>query len=274
MKHLRNLLLFLILTFLVSISPPRSVIIAEFHRLASANNPPVVIDSAPEATLLPDIPEVGELASTPEPVEIVPTPTATPSIYAALYNCQMELRFTSGPLDGRDTHFTVLGRDYFYDKGDQFDLGKGTSVYYEEQRYFILHSSYLNDPLPQPMEAEFLRRFLENWGNHGPMHIQAKIDELIGSQAVWICDGEQVFHTEITGIARLSHEASNRLWLSPWELTSIIEDREGVQSEWIGDIPLTDNETIFLAFCGWGPPTITSGRFVYYRYLISFEVLP
>ena len=88
----------------------------------------------------------------------------------------MELRFTSGPLDTQGTEFTVLGRDYFQDKGDQFAMGKGTGIFYETQRYFILHSAFINNPLPEPMEVEFLRRYLENWGNHGIGHIQTKID--------------------------------------------------------------------------------------------------
>ncbi len=268
MKYLRNILFFLIIALAIGINPPATLASIEQAReaqaldLTSTVEPQLSVISTPtvQATLAPLV------------LNPTPTPSPTPDAFSRLYNCQMELRFTSGPLETRGTEFTVLGRDYFQDKGDQFAMGKGTGIFYEAQRYFILHSAYINNPLPRQMEAEFLRRYLENWGNHGTGHIQTKIDELIGSQAVWICDGIEVFTTEISGIARLSYEASNRLWLQPHELTDIILDREGDPAEWIGDISLTDNETIFLAFCGWGPPSITSGRFVYYRYLISFEV--
>ncbi len=269
MKYLRNIILFLVMTFAVGINLPASL--ARFDQAHEAQALDLTSTDEPQylATAAPTVqPTLAPLVINP-----TPTPSPTPDEFSQLYNCQMELRFTSGPLDTRSTEFTVLGRDYFQDKGDLFAMGAGTGIFYEAQRYFILHSAYINNPLPQQMEAEFLRRYLENWGNHGPGHIQTKIDELIGSQAVWICDGIEVFSTEISGIARLSHEASNRLWLQPHELTDIIIDREGDPAEWIGDVPLTDNETIFLGFCGWGPPSVTSGRFVYYRYLISFEVL-
>jgi len=38
----------------------------------------------------------------------------------------------------------MVDREYFYDRGDKFDPGKGTGVYYWEPHYFILHSSYVN----------------------------------------------------------------------------------------------------------------------------------
>ena len=184
----------------------------------------------------------------------------------------MELTFISGPLETRSTSVKILGEDYFEDKGDKFAVGKGTAVFYEAQRYFILHSSYVNGNVLKPMEAEFIRRYLENWGNASPKVIQENIDNLVGSEVIWICDGKSAFKTMITGVTRLSHAASQHLWLEPKVLESIIEDREGLASEWVGEIQLTEEPVIYLGFCGWGPNSLEVGRYTYYRYLLQFEV--
>ncbi len=186
----------------------------------------------------------------------------------------MEIRFTTGPLSDKSSTFDVLDRDYFYDKGDKFAPGKGTAIFYEVQRYFILHSAYVRGNVLRPMEAEFLRKYLEYWGTTGTEYIEGQIDSLIGSRVLWTCNEEIIFETEITGITRLSHEASNRLWLEPENIEDIIRDKEGLVSEWIGELEETDQPTIYMGFCGWGPQSLDQDRYTYYRYLIQFEVMP
>jgi hypothetical protein len=166
-----------------------------------------------------------------------------------------------------------LGEDYFTDKGDKFALGKGTGIYYEPMHYFILHSSYIRRISDQPLEAEFIRKYLESWGPAGPQTIQGNIDALIGSEVVWTCEGGSRFVTEIDGIVRLSHEASNRLWLEPLNIPDILRDREGLVSEWVGEIEIEDDSRFLLGFCGWGPESLGEERYTYYRYLVSFDIL-
>lgn len=208
-----------------------------------------------------------------EPALSTFTPTPTPDPFTSFYGCQMEIKVLSGPLESKGSTFEVLGRDYFADKGDKFAFGKGTGVFYEQQRYLILHSSYINSNALRPMEAEFLRRYLENWGNHGPEYVQSQIESLIDSEILWICDGKYVFKTRVSGVSRLSYQASNRLWLNPQELEDILVDREGDQAEWIGTIPQSDEKSLYLGFCGWGPASLESERYTYYRYLIQFEIV-
>ena len=202
-----------------------------------------------------------------------PSPTSTPNPFASLYGCKMQLNINSGPLESKKTQFTVLGEDYFSDKGDKFKTGKGTGIYYQDQHYFIIHSSYINGNILRPMEAELFRKYLEYWGTSGNAYIQGQIDSLIGSEIVWSCDGEEVFETKISGIVRLSHEASNRLWLEPENLEQIVVEKEGLVSEWIGEITPTVEPHLYLAFCGWSTDEKATDRYTYYRYLIQFEVI-
>lgn len=212
--------------------------------------------------------------TTGAPADIPATaPTTTPDPFANLYNCQMQIQFLSGPLENKETAFEVLGRDYFWDKGDKFEIGKGTGVYYESQHYFILHSSFLNGNIFRDLEAEFLRRYLENWGWADNATIQQNIDDLIGSEVMWVCGGQVLFSSYVDGVVRLSHEASNRLWLEPRNIPDILQSREGDPSEWIGEIPEYDQDQILLGFCGWGPFSLGEERFTHYRYLVSFDVL-
>ena len=201
-----------------------------------------------------------------------PTPTATPDPFSDLYECQMSVKFLNGPFEARTMDFEVLGKDYFTDKADKFSPGKGTGVYYEAQRYFILHSSFVNGNILKPMEAEFFRRYLEAWGGTDNNYIQGNIDNVIGSEALWICDGKLVFKSTITGITRLSYVASQDLWRNPQNLESILEKREGLSSEWIGELNRTDDPSILIGSCGWGPDD-SNERFSYYRYLINFKII-
>jgi hypothetical protein len=230
----------------------------------------------PTNTATPEInntsqPGIEAPISEPSPT---PTLTPTPDPFSQLYDCDMEIDFTSGPLEKKSTEFKVLGKDYFIDKGDKFAVGKGTGIYYENQRYFIIHSAYLRGNILRPMEAEFLRKYLEYWGGTGNQYIQGQIDSLIGSQVIWRCNEEETFRTEIGGIARLSHEASDQLWLNPRDLETIIQEKAGESSEWIGGISPSSTSSIYLAFCGWGPESLGDERFTYYRYLFQFNVVP
>lgn len=206
-----------------------------------------------------------------EPTHLVPTPTPDP--FSALYGCEMEIKFLSGPLESKNALFSVLDQDYFSDKGDKFAIGKGTSILYEVHHYFILHSSYVNGNILKPMEAEFIRKYLENWGNTDAAYIKGQIDTLIGSEVTWICDGKTVFETKINDVVRLSHEASERLWLEPEQLEDILSDREGQASGWVGEFKETIEPKLYIGFCGWGPSTLKSGRYTYHRYLVRFEIL-
>jgi len=229
-------------------------------------NHPDTDQSSQETAITEAIPEIAEMTPTQ-----IPAPP-TPDPYSQLYGCEMELLFHSGPLEGKNAVFTVLGKEYFNDKGDKFDLGKGTSVYYEGQRYFILHSSYIRGNILKPMEAEFIRKYLEYWGTDNTTYIETKINDLIGSEAIWVCNGKVTFKTRVTGAVRLSHQASERLWLIPGELEDILREKEGLSSEWVGGIEETDDERLYLGFCGWGPDSLGEDRYTYYRYLVSFEV--
>lgn len=273
MKQFKYSILFLTILLLASACAP--VIEAADGATGGALTESVWVDKSPT-----DVPEDGNLSgekladeNSVDPALIPFTPTPTPDPFARFYGCQMEMKVLTGPLESKVSTFEVLGRDYFADKGDKFAFGKGTGVFYEQQRYLILHSSYINSNALRPMEAEFLRRYLENWGNHGPEYVREQIDALIDSEVLWICDGKSVFKTKVSGVSRLSYEASNRLWLNPLELEEILVDREGDPAEWIGTIPQSDEQTLYLGFCGWGPASLESERYTYYRYLIQFEII-
>lgn len=247
---------------------------------AASNLPPSVTTPAaatPTATSTTTAAEVEgpqseRTASNPPTAAPSPTPSPTPDPYSELYGCEMSVQFMSGPLEPRTTDFTVLGQDYFSDKADKFAPGKGTGIFYLDQRYFIVHSSYVNGNILKPMEAEFIRRYLEYWGGTDVDYIQEQIDGLIGTDALWICDGSAVFKTRITGVTRLSHAASERLWLEPESLEQILIDQEGLASEWVGRIDLANDPALYLGFCGWGPND-SDQRFTYFRYLLQFSVI-
>ena len=230
--------------------------------------------SAPQSTPSPNLNDhITDPTTAVIPNFNTATPTQTPDPFTNLYDCQMQILFLSGPLENKGTAFKVLGKDYFWDKGDKFEIGKGTGIYYESSHYFILHSSFLNGNIFRDLEAEFVRRYLENWGWLDNATIQENIDELIGSEVMWVCDGITLFSSYVDGVVRLSHEASTRLWLEPGNIPDILQSREGDQSEWIGEIPEYDQDQILLGFCGWGPFSLGEERFTYYRYLVSFDVL-
>jgi hypothetical protein len=206
-------------------------------------------------------------------VDATPSPTPTPDPFSTLYGCSMALQFVSGPLESKNTQFDVLGLDYFQDKGDKFKPGKGTGIYYEDQHYFIIHSSFVNGNVLRPMEAEFIRKYLEYWGSSGSKYVQGQIDSLIDSEVLWVCNGELTFRTRIDSITRLSHEATNDIWLNPQNLEEIIARRDGIEEEWIGQMEPTDDPHLYLGFCGWGPDEDAPDRYTYFRYLFRFEIL-
>lgn len=260
MKKSLYISLVIFIAFLIGCSPSAPIIEPNLTPENTITSTRVIIDNeTPKPT-------------SPRIVETV-TATPTPDLFSSLHGCEMDLSFLTGPLESKTSEFSVLDKEYFFDKGDKFAVGKGTSIFYEAQRYFIIHSSYVNGNMLKPMEAEFMRRYLENWANTGPEYIQGQIDALIGSEATWTCDGELTFNTKVNGVVRLSHEASDRLWLNPEQLEDILADKEGLVSEWIGGIDESTEPTMYVGFCGWGPNTLKSGRYTYYRYLISFEVL-
>jgi hypothetical protein len=229
----------------------------------------VVTDAESNGT--PAVPPSIESTATPTPTS---TPLPSPTPFPEFFGCEMEMAFTSGPLEGEGVSFQVLGEDYFADKGDRFDVGKNTAVYYQGPRALILHSGFDNGNIFKPLEAEFIRSYLEAWGNFTPETIQNRMESLNGSSVEWYCNQALLFRTKINFIVRLSHDASNRLWLEPDSLTQILEEKEGESSEWLGEILWTEAPYLYLNFCGWGPWGLGEERYVYYRYLINFEILP
>ena len=260
------LLIIILLTACRSVSPESTPVYSRDDLVGA--NVATATEAAITATQDPALTE----EITPTPTEIIITPTPTENPFATLYNCDMQLQFVSGPLESKTTEFKVLGQDYFVDKEDKFDPGKGTSIYYQFQHYFIVHSSYVNGNILRPMEAEFIRKYLEYWGESGSQYIQGQMDSLIGSEVNWVCDGQVVFHTKIDGITRLSHDAAQDLWVNPDSLEQILVAREGIESEWIGEITPTTEPHLYIGFCGWGPSDLDSNRFTYYRYVLRFIV--
>lgn len=228
----------------------------------------------------------------PAPTQIISTPTAeeqaaiiTPTVPAsptprpitpvlpALYDCKMELQFSSGPLAGENSQFVVLGRMYFYDKGDRFLPGKNTAIYYEDPPYLILHSAYDGGNLLKPLEAEFMRFFLEQWGELPADEISANMQSLLGTDATWTCDGEEIFRTKLNQIVRLSHQASEQLWQNPDQLELILRERPGLADEWLGQLHAIQEPSLYLSFCGWGPEAEGEAYLYYYRYLVQFVIM-
>ena len=269
MKRSITYFLFLFLILLTACRPntPTATPVYSRDELVGSNLPTTTETSASERD---DASSTEAITAIPTELAITPTPTQNP--FATLYDCEMKLEFTSGPLESKTTEFTVLGEDYFDDKGDKFFPGKGTSIYYQYQHYFILHSSYVNGNVLRPMEAEFIRKYLESWGDSGNDYVQGQIDKLIGSNVSWVCDGQTVFQTEIDSVLRLSHQAAQDIWLNPNSLQEIIMKREGEETEWIGEMLPTTEPHLYIGFCGWGLPTVDTGRFTYYRYVLRFTI--
>ena len=167
----------------------------------------------------------------------------------------------------------MLDRSYFQDKGDKFDPGKQTGIFYENQRFLLLHSGYLGGNPLYPLESEFIRKYLELWGNNDSSYIEDQIQSLIGSEMVWSCKDQKTINLQLSEIIRLSHTATNQLWLDPANLLTIIENREGEPSEWIGAINNPTQRSIYFGFCGWGPPEIAQNRSIYYRYVFRFDIM-
>ena len=153
MKSLHVIIFLIIAILLSSCGTPTLTPTLEF------SSEEITTDSA--TTALPE----DNILSTPVAVSPTPSPTSTQNPFASLYGCKMQLNINSGPLESKKTQFTVLGEDYFSDKGDKFKTGKGTGIYYQDQHYFIIHSSYVNGNILRPMEGELFRKYLEYWGD-------------------------------------------------------------------------------------------------------------
>lgn len=202
-----------------------------------------------------------------------PTPTPTTRPFPYIYNCEMQMEFISGPLEGKGNKFTILGEEYFDDKGDLFYPGEKTAVFYDGPKYLILHSAFQNGNVLRPLEAEFIRHYLEYWGESGTDYIQAQMDSLIGSEMEWTCNGQVLFRARVKEIIRLSAVASEELWQDPIYLRQILIRHEGLVSDWVGEMDPYFMDTFYLGFCGWGPESSGDERYTYYRYLINFDMI-
>ena len=207
----------------------------------------------------------------PPSTTLIATPTAHP--FPDLYNCEIKMKFTSGPLEGKSSEFLILGQEYFDDKGELFYPGEKTAVFYDGPKYLILHSAFQNGNVLRPLEAEFIRKYLEYWGESGTDYIQTQMDSLIGSEIEWSCGDQVVFRTKVKEIIRLSAVASEELWQEPIYLRQILLRHEGLVSEWIGEMDPFFMDTFYLGFCGWGPENTGDERYTYYRYLINFDMI-
>lgn len=232
----------------------------------SQSQTPTFFSTNENETLVPAS-EYDEVLST------TPEPTPTTRLFPYIYNCEMQMDFISGPLEGKGNKFTVLGQEYFDDKGDLFYPGEKTAVFYDGPKYLILHSAFQNGNVLRPLEAEFIRHYLEYWGESGTDYIQAKIDSLIGSEIEWTCNGQVLFRTRVKEIIRLSAVASEELWQDPIYLRQILIRHEGLVSEWVGEMDPYFMDTFYLGFCGWGPESSGDERYTYYRYLINFDMI-
>jgi hypothetical protein len=268
MKFLKFITSVIIFSVLIGCAVPK-------HDEPVSHNPTITYRSAPTIEQKQEIESQGKNLSKITTLEQQPTPKiSTPASFVMpnLYGCEATIEFVSGPLKGKSRQFSILDKSYFEDKGDKFAVGKGTGVFYQDTPYLILHSSYVNGNLLKPMEAEFIRKYLENWGEKEESYINGQINNLNGSQVNWYCADKLILKTSIYNIVRLSHEASNQLWLEPTQINLILEEKKGVQSEWIGETLKSDDPSIYLGFCGWGSSTIENGRYTYLRYLINFTI--
>jgi hypothetical protein len=213
-----------------------------------------------------------ENSVTSTPTTNIPTSIPSPDPFSTLYNCNMEISFVSGSLESKSTEFKVLGLDYFEDKDDKFDPGKGTGIFYQSDHYFIIHSAYVNGNILRPMQAEFIRKYLEYWGESGEKYIEGQMANLINSEVLWSCDGKLLFKTKIDSIVRLSHVATEDVWLNPGHLQSILFNTENKGADWLGEMEFTSDPHLYVGFCGWGPQSQGNARFTYYRYIIRFII--
>lgn len=271
-KVRRSIILLIIFGLLISSNRSLSVVTPRIGN-GQESPPPLHLSTGTQGDAEEKIAEpMVDKVQLPEEAPAQTAPSEPP--FPELYDCEVDLVLMDGPLAGNRTRFTVLGQDYFADKGDKFFPGRNTAVYYELVRYLILHSAYLDGNLLKPLEAEFLRFYLEFWGDPEPREVQSRIESLVGSKVSWACNGQVLFNTEITGIIRLSQDASHRLWLHPLDMRVIVQQRDGLADEWVGDLPTPSKPGIYVGFCGWGPPEQGDARFYAYRYLIQFEVFP
>lgn len=240
--------------------------------LNACQSDPVIPEITTSTT--PTQSEPSSTLETPNPTTTptVTLPTPAPTDIPSLYDCNVSFEITSGPLAGQNSRFTVLGEDYFLDKSDKFNPGKKTAVYYNYQKLLILHSAYINGNLLKPLEVEFLRLYLERWGDLSNHEIDNNIRNLTGSEVSWFCEDQLLFRTTINHIIRLSHKASQQLWLEPRMIDKILAERSGLPEDWIGDMPPTDEPAINISFCGWGPEELGDERITYYRYVIRFSI--
>lgn len=241
--------------------------------MTSTTQPTALLTLAAQPSALPSSePQLAEPTQALTPTaRLTAAPTATLTVVPELLGCEMTLQFASGPLAGEEISFAVLDESYFGDKGDKFDLGKNTGVFYMESNLLVLHSGYKTLGITS-LEAEPIRFYLEGWGNKGPEAIEEKMAEMLGSTLVWACEGQAPFASELTAIARLSHQASQDLWLRPWALGEILEQHEGEAAEWVGGYDQIRPNAVHLSFCGWGPSSLKAERYTYFRYVLGFEI--
>ncbi len=187
----------------------------------------------------------------------------------------LEIQFDEGLLAGKSAKFNVVSPDNlgpFKTTRDALGLDSKTGVIRKDNYGNLLlglHSGYLLAS-GRPLEAEFLRYSLEEWGRD-TKYVENKLSEIIGSSGT-ITLNEYVFQIEVIGAIRLQHEESGEINLNPEMVLDIVTKTVDDQYIALGDIrpfeKAKSEHRLMINFCGWGPNKQTT----YYRYIILIDI--
>ena len=186
----------------------------------------------------------------------------------------MEIKFHEGLLAGRSAQFNVVSPSNlgpFETTKDALSLESKTGVIRNDDYgnlLLSLHSGYTKSD--RPLEAEFLRFSLEEWGK-GTEYVEKKLSEIIGSSGTLVFN-EHEFQIEVIGATRLQYEESEELNISPETVLDIATKTVDDQYIALGDIrpfeKAKSEHRLMINFCGWGPNKQTT----YYRYIILIDI--
>ena len=186
----------------------------------------------------------------------------------------VEIVFHEGLLAGKSSNFSVVSPNNlgpFETTKDALNLESKTGVIRKDNYGNLLlglHSGYTKSE--RPLEVEFLRYSLEEWGK-GVEYVEDKLSEIIGSNGT-LTFNEHEFQIEIIGAVRLRHEESEEVNLSPETVLDIVTKTVDDQYIALGDTgpfeKAKSEHRLMINFCGWGPNKQTT----YYRYIILIDV--
>lgn len=186
----------------------------------------------------------------------------------------MEIKFHEGLLAGQYAQFNVVSPSNlgpFETTKDALSLESKTGVIRNDNYgnlLLSLHSGYTKSE--RPLEAEFLRFSLEEWGKSAE-YIEKKLSEIIGSSGTLVFNGHE-FQIEVIGATRLQYEESEELNMSPEMVLDIVTKIVGGQYISLGNVEpfekAKSEHRLMINFCGWGPNRQTT----YYRYIILIDI--